>query len=197
MKKITVVILVLSVVLLTSCMRQVVLLYHSEAELPYFHFSSKTTFKLMNDKELDNYFEFGVVAAKDNDTLNYVLLVPAIGSVNELTDVRLNNAVTLLPAQVNDFIKILDKSVKNWDEEYDKITGISYEYSVAPENLIVKESENVKVWYPTLKYYYQNDKKGAMGTIIMGEGFYKYVYFFNKKSKLTDLMNMLEKGLKQ
>ncbi len=102
--------------------------YHSEADLPYFHRSTKTVFELIKDEYGINGFQFGVISAKDNDTLSYVLLAPSKQTrfVSDLTDVNLTYAIPLLPAQAKEFIKILNSSADNWSTKFNVKNGISY-----------------------------------------------------------------------
>ena len=184
-------------VVLQSCATQPIF-YHSEANLPYYHSSTKTVFELIKNESGSNTFQFGVIAAKDNDTLSYVLLAPAKEkmSVNDLVDVNLSNSIPLLPKQVKEFVKILNSSADKWNNKFSSKDGISYEFMVSPENLIIKQSENVTVWYSTLKFYFQNNEDGPLGTILFGEGTLKYLYRLEKISEINDLTNMLNLAIK-
>ena len=180
------------ILLLQSCVTQPII-YHSEASLPYFHRSTKTVFKLINDDKAMNYFQFGIITAKDNDTLMYVLLAPSVQGkfVTDLTDVNLAYSIPLLLPQVKEFIKVLNSSADKWDTEYLSHDGISYEFLVAPENKIVPQSENVVVWYSTFKFYFQNNDDGPLGTVLFGEGLLQELYRIEKLSEIRDLSNML------
>jgi len=157
--------------------------YHSEAELPFYHRSTKTDFELVKNESNSNNFKFGVISAIDNDSLSYVVLAPAkaVTFVDELTDVNLSYSIPLLKTQVEEFSNILQSSVDDWDNKYKSRDGVNYEFLVSPENKIVQESANVFVWYSTLKYYFQNNEDGPLGTLLFGEGNLKYVYRFDKK----------------
>jgi hypothetical protein len=185
-------------ILLQSCATQPIF-YHSEASLPYFHSSTKTVFQLIKDDNATNTFQFGVISAKDNDTLSYVLLAPAKQSqfVSDLTDVNLSYAIPLLPTQVKEFIKILNSSAEKWDTKFDVKDGISYEFMVSPENRIIPQSENVVVWYSTFKFYFQNNDDGPLGTVLFGEGLLQYFYRLEKASAIRDLSSMLSLAIKK
>ncbi|MCX8105592.1 MAG: hypothetical protein N3D80_06965 [Ignavibacterium album] len=185
-------------ILFQSCATQPIF-YHSEASLPYFHSSTKTVFQLIKDDNAANTFQFGVISAKDNDTLSYVLLAPAKQSqfVSDLTDVNLSYAIPLLPAQVKEFIKILNSSAEKWDAKFDVKDGISYEFMVSPENRIIPQSENVVVWYSTFKFYFQNNDDGPLGTVLFGEGLLQYFYRLEKASEIRDLSSMLSLAIKK
>jgi len=174
------------------------IIYHSEASLPYFDRSTKTNFELIKNDNSTHVFEFGVISAKDNDTLSYVLLAPANtgrAHVDDLVDANLSYSIPLLPKQVKEFVKILNSSSEKWSNKYSNMDGISYEFSVAPEHLIVQKSENVFTWYSTLKFYFQNNEKGPMGTLIFGEGLLQYLYRIKNLSDVTDLTNLLNKAM--
>lgn len=182
-----------ALIILEGCLPKPIF-YHSEASLPYFHHSTKTGFELIKDATATNTFEFGVISAKDNDTLSYVLLAPSEnlgGGVVNLVDCNLSRSIPLLPKQAKEFVKILNSSTEKWDNTYGTMDGISYEFSVAPENLIIQQSPNVFTWYSTMKFYFQNNEKGPLGTLLFGEGSLQYLYKFTKLSELTDLTNML------
>ncbi len=185
-------------ILLQGCVTQPIF-YHSEASLPYFHRSTKTVFQLIKDDNATNTFQFGVIAAKDNDTLSYVVLAPSKQTqlVNDLTDVNLNYAIPLLPSQVKEFIKILNSSAEKWDTKYDTKDGISYEFMVSPENRIIQQSENVATWYSTFKFYFQNNDDGPLGTVLFGEGLLQYFYRLEKSSAIRDLSSMLSLAIKK
>ncbi|MGQ9799911.1 MAG: hypothetical protein ACUVRG_11610, partial [Ignavibacterium sp.] len=174
--------------------------YHSEASLPYFHRSTKTVFQLIKDDNATNTFQFGVIAAKDNDTLSYVVLAPSKKEgqlVNDLTDVNLKYAIPLLPFQVKEFIKILNSSAEKWNTKYDTKDGIIYEFMVSPENRIIPQSENVVVWYSTFKFYFQNNDDGPLGSVLFGEGLLRYYYRIEKLSEIKDLASMLSLAIKE
>ncbi len=182
-----------------SCSTQPIF-YHSEAKLPYFHKATKTVFELILDKYATNNFKFGVIAAKDDDTLSYVLLAPSKNStpfVSDLTDVNLSYAIPLLPAQVKEFIKILNSSAEKWDAKFEVKDGISYEFMVTPENRIIQQSENVVVWYSTFRFYFQNNDDGPLGTVLFGEGLLQYLYRLEKASEIRDLSSMLSLAIKK
>ena len=189
--------LIVMALILQSCATQPIF-YHSEATLPYFYRSTKTVLELINDKNTSSLFQFGVITAKDNDTLSYVLLAPANEQkdITELADVNLSYSVTLLPKQVKEFIKILNSSADKWYNKFESKDGINYEFEVAPENLIVQQSENVSDWYSTLTFYFQNNEKGPLGTLLLGRGKLKYIYKLGKISEITDLTNMLTSAIK-
>ncbi|NMB83265.1 MAG: hypothetical protein GYA14_15760, partial [Ignavibacteria bacterium] len=161
-----------------------------------------TVFELIKDDNATNTFQFGVIAAKDNDTLSYVLLAPSkqtpfVSDLTDLTDVNLSNAIPLLPAQVKEFIKILNSSAEKWDTKFDVKDGISYEFMVSPENRIIQQSENVTTWYSTFKFYFQNNDDGPLGTVIFGEGLLQYFYRLEKASAIRDLSSMLSLAIKK
>ncbi len=173
--------------------------YHSEASLPFFHRSTKTVFELIKDDKAINSFQFGVISAKDNDTLSYVLLAPLelTQSVGDLTDVNLSHAIPLLPAQVKELIRILNSSAEKWDTKFDAKDGISFEFLVSPENRIVPQSENVAVWYSTFKFYFQNNYDGPLGTVLFGEGVLQYFYRIEELSALRDFSRMLSLAIEK
>jgi len=187
------------VMILQSCATQPIF-YHSEASLPYFYSSTKTVFKFIKNDNATNSFQFGVISAKDNDTLSYVLLAPSKSKslfVSDLTDVNLSHAIPLLPAQVKEFIKILNSSAEKWDAKFDVKDGISYEFMVAPENRIITQSKNVVVWHSTFKYYFQNNDDGPLGTVLFGEGALQYFYKLEKSSAIRDMASMLQLAIKK
>jgi len=190
--------LIALVILLQGCATQPIF-YHSEASLPYFHRSTKTDFQIIKDANATNSFQFGVIAAKDNDTLSYVVLAPSKQTqlvVNDLTDVNLNYAIPLLPSQVKEFIKILNSSAEKWNTKYDSKDGISYEFMVSPENRIIPQSNNVVAWYSTFKFYFQNNDDGPLGSVLFGEGQLQYYYRIEKLSAIKDLSSMLSLAIK-
>jgi hypothetical protein len=189
--------LIAMAILLQSCATEPIF-YHSEASLPYFHRSTKTVFRLIKDENATNEFQYGVIAAIDNDTLSYVLLAPSNQTlyVRELTDVNLNRAIPLLPYQVKEFIKILNSSADKWNSEFDSKDGINYEFTVAPENRIIPQSENVVNWYATFKFYFQNNDAGPLGSVIIGEGLLRNYYFIERLSAIKDLASMLGLAIK-
>ncbi|MFH0735696.1 MAG: hypothetical protein V1773_13900 [bacterium] len=171
------------------------ILYHSEAKLPYQHSSTKTKFELMNGTF--NY-EFGIVAAKDNDTLSYVLVVPSYSglvNIRDLKDVNLNYAITLLPNQANEFVNILESAAANWNENISKKNGTAYEFLIAPENLIVKQSENVYTWYPKLSFYYQNNENGPLCNLFLGGGTIAFAYKFDKVASIKGLAEIIKTAI--
>jgi len=189
--------LIVTAIVLQSCTTQPIF-YHSEASLPYFHRSTKTVFQLIKDVSASSSFQFGVITARDNDTLSYVLLAPtkAQTSVNNLVDVNLSYSIPLLTKQVKEFIKILNASSDKWNNKFGSKDGINYEFMISPENLIIQQSENVVVWYSTLKFYFQNNEDGPLGSLLFGEGTLKYFYRLDKISEIKDLTNMLSLAIK-
>jgi hypothetical protein len=194
MKRIVVSLILCNLILLVSGCSPQPIIYHSEASLPYYNRATKTVFELINDANTSKSIEFGVVSAKDNDTLSYVLLAPVNTgdqNVTSLVKANLTYSVPLLPKQVKEFLNILNASSDKWSTKYGKKDGISYEFIVAPENLIVKSSDNVNTWYSTFKYYFQNNEGGPVGTVLFGEGLFQFKYELNELSQITNLINML------
>ncbi len=189
--------LIVTAIVLQSCATQPIF-YHSKASLPYFHRSTKTVFQLIKDVNASSSFQFGVITARDNDTLSYVLLAPAKEqtSVNNLVDVNLSYSIPLLPKQVKEFIKILNASSDKWNNKFGSKDGINYEFMISPENLIIQQSENVVAWYSTLKFYFQNNEDGPLGSLLFGEGTLKYFYRLEEISEIKDLTNMLSLAIK-
>jgi hypothetical protein len=185
-------------IILQSCVTQPIF-YHSEAELPFYHSSTKTIFKLIKEENASNNFQFGVVSAEDNDALTYVLFAPGKPNkiVNNLVDVNLSYSIPLLPEQVKEFIKILNSSADKWDDKFETKDGIGFEFLVSPENLVVQKSENVFIWYPTLRFYFQNNEDGPLGTLLFGEGTLSYFYRLEKVSELRELVSMLNLAIKK
>lgn len=188
--------ILLSLFILFACSPDPII-YHSEARLPFYHSSTKTNFKFIKNSNSSNKFEFGVVSAKDDDTLSYILFTPSRigGVVSDLSDAHLAYSVTLLPTQVKEFLKLLNMSAYRWNDKFDDIKGISYEFFIAPENLIVQGSPNVVRWYSTLRFIFQNNDDGPLATLIMGEGSLKYLYKLDKLSEITDLAAMLKTAM--
>ena len=160
-------------IMLQSCATQPIL-YHSEANLPYSHSSTKTVFKLIKDDYATNSFQFGVISAKDNDTLSYILLAPSKQAiaVNNLADVKLSYAIPLLTAQVKEFIKILNSSAEKWSNKFDSKDGISYEFIVSPENRIIPQSENVVVGILHLNFIFRIMKMVHLALLFLEKDSY-------------------------
>jgi len=197
MKKILLPFLFTLIIMLQGCATEPIF-YHSEASLPYFQHSTKTVFELIKDGNASSSFQFGVILAKDNDTLSYVLLAPTKEGkyANNLTDINLFCSIPLLPKQVKEFINILNTSSDKWNSKFDSKNGINYEFMVSPENQIILQSENVVAWYSTLKYYFQNNEDGPLGTLLFGEGKLNYFYKLNEISEIQKLINMLNIAIK-
>jgi len=189
-------ILIAFIILLSSC-SPTPFFYDSTASLPYSHRSTKTVFELMKDSK-GTFFEFGVISAKDNDKLSYVLLSPSIEGeyVKELTDVNLTNSVPLRLEQAKEFVEILISSSESWNKKFENTNGISYEFRIAPENQIIPQSENVVSWYSTIKFYFQNNVDGSVATLHFGEGTLKYSYKLETLSEIKDLIDLLNKSIK-
>ncbi|HSH52666.1 MAG TPA: hypothetical protein VK982_13155, partial [Bacteroidales bacterium] len=166
---------------------------------PFYHRSTKTVFELVKNETKTNNFKFGVISAVDNASLSYVVLAPAkaVMYVDELTDANLSYSIPLLKSQVEEFVTLLQASVDDWDNKYKSRDGVNFEFLVSPENKIVQESANVFAWYSTLKYYFQNNEDGPLGTLLFGEGNLKYVYTFDKKSEIKDFIILLNKAINQ
>jgi hypothetical protein len=172
--------------------------YHSESSLPFYHSSTKTVFRLIRSANNQIIFEFGIISAKDNDTLSYVLFAPAKATrtITNLIDVNLNQSIPLLSKQVKEFIQILQSSTEKWNNKYSDVNGISYEFLVTPENRIFQETPNVQSWYSTLRYYFQNNEDGPMVTLVFGEGFLQYSYSLTKLSEIENLIISLNEAIK-
>lgn len=187
------------VIIVEGCATQPVF-YHSEASLPYFHRSTKTVFQLIKDDGIANDFQFGIIAAKDNDTLSYIILAPSKQQkyyVKNLTDVDLNRAIPIQITQVKELIDIIDASIEKWDEKFNSIEGISYEFIIAPEHKVIQQSQNVTTWYPRFIYYFHNNKNGPIVSIIFGEDLMQYYYRIQELSAIKDLSNLLRLAIKR
>lgn len=171
--------------------------YHSEADLPYSNKTTRTYFEVIVDDNGENPFDFGIIFAKDNDVLSYIL-ISAVKSARmgaELEDYNLANSVPITRKRAEEFINILEKSAEKWNDRFDKRTAINFEFLIAPEHKIIPQSLNVDVWYSTLAYYFQNDNEGAKAYLIIGNDKLKYEYKIEEYEKLKVLINLLKKAV--
>lgn len=172
--------------------------YHSEAHLPYFHQKTETILELITDENVKSSFQFGVISAKDNDTLSYILLAPGkqINYVNNLVDVDLSSSVPLLPKQVNEFIGLLNTVADKWNTKLESKNGISYEFLVSPRlNTFQNKQDSVYTIFTILEFYYQNNKNGSLASLLLGEGRFKYFYRFESLLEIEDLIKLLKLAL--
>lgn len=209
MRRTAVVLVIIVISILVQNCATYPIFYHSEASLPYAHSSTKTIFKLLVNKNSSSTFSFGVISAKDNDSLSYVLFAPSINApgqsiyVNSLTDANLTFSIPLLPTQVEEFIKVLNSVEEKWNSKYNRQDGISYEFLVVPEDrivprskeVIVSKSKEVVVWYSTFKFYFKNNDKGPLVSIIFGDGAFRYLYKLDKLSEVKTLTELLKLSL--
>jgi len=190
-----------AIVLLQSC-TPAINLYHSEASLPYKSSAIQTSFTLVEPAKsgIVSYtpISFGVISAKDNGENRYVLIAPksstSLSYPIKLNDVLLYNSITLLTKDVEALINILKKSSESWNDKHTEVSGINYEFMIAPENKIVPQTNNVVTWYPTMRYNYQNNSSGPLAVLIVGDGLLKYVYKFEKQAYIKDFISLLEKA---
>ncbi|MCK9280905.1 MAG: hypothetical protein M0P71_09805 [Melioribacteraceae bacterium] len=169
------------------------ILYHSEANLPFIHRTTKTVFKNIMDENSKYSLQLGVISAVDNDTLSYVLLARSKNSlyVNDLTDCDLSNPIPFTIEQVKEFIIILNSSADRWDSKFDVNDGIGYEFMVRSKIPIIQLTKNGDLYYSSFKYYFQNNKKGPLGTILFDEILFHYQYKLKKSAELRHLSKLL------
>ncbi|KAA3617100.1 MAG: hypothetical protein D8M58_04105 [Calditrichaeota bacterium] len=193
-KYLQVYVLISAIILFNSCVVKP-LLYHSEAELPYYSKTTLTNFELIiKEKKSSDYLKFGIICATDNNKTKYILIAPGNqnSSIRDMNNVRLDRSITLLKKQAQELLKSLEYSINNWSKNIPQLNGINIEYLVAPEQEIIQQSDNVVTWYPTLKFNYQNNSKGPLGIVILGEGFLKYYYELNSIGKLENFRDLLK-----
>ncbi len=187
---ISVVLLAIATLLFQNC-RPTLMIYHSEAGIPYKDSLTKTKLKIINTKKEFNFF---TIAAIDNDTLQYVLLSPQVSSISTskptLEDVNLNLTVVMKPQQVKKILVLLDTLVENWNKRQNNTNGELYEFMVAPEQNIIKESANVVGWLPTLSFYSQNNSKGTLAFLFLGRGVFSTMTTFES---VLDIQAFAEK----
>ncbi len=176
-----------------SCSVKRPMLYHSLADLPY---SSKLNFTNFELLKIFPYccddFNFGIIVATDNEHKKYILIAPGRLNqrVNDLPDVDIDYAVTILPKYARKLLKILNYSIENWNKKIAKLRGVNVEFIIAPEHKIIKKSENVEQWYPCLRYYYQNNSEGSLATLILGED--NFIYRFDKFDDISRFRDLFE-----
>ncbi len=68
---------------------------------------------------------------------------------------------------------------------------------VSPENKIIPQSENVVAWYPTFKFYFQNNDDGPLGSVLFGEGLLQFHYRIETNSAIKELASMLTLAIKK
>lgn len=174
------------------------LFYHSEASLLYSGRLTKSEMELLLDANNSNPLEFGVVHCKDNDDNSYLVISPlGKGAKSENLDgLILQESVTIKPEQLDQLIRIVEISSAKWEAETTGKHGMSYEYLLAPENRIIKETDHTETWYPSLKYYFQNIDNKSVVSIILGNPSTIYHYYFkiDDFSNLESFLFILKKG---
>lgn len=179
--------------------------YHNTPKSPYFIKATKTIYRLMNDERNKNQFDFGILAARDNDTLSYFLFAPSRSgySVTELSDVNVYLAMPLFPAQAWEFSKILTFCAEKWNVKFNNREGIYYELiTITPTeyNIFIGDREDTittNKWYPKLTFDFKNTSSGSYALITYGNNRITYTYKLEKLSQIRDLIRMLDlKNLK-
>ena len=184
------------IVFFNGCSNRI-MLYHSEAEIPYSSKTTLTKFELIKLDDKDNqYNSFGVIFANDNNKSKYLLLAPSNGNVNvtSIADLRLDCSITLLPNKTKYLLYNLEYSINNWNRKYPESQGLNVEYIVTTEDEVIKRSENVVSFNPILTYNYQNNSNGPKAVLIFGKGIYRFSYEFNDLEELKEFYELLKIG---
>lgn len=171
-------------------------LYHSEASLPYMFTATRTSFEMMLDENKINPLEFGVVFAKDNDTLPYILFAPIrpLVSPDDLSGINFEYSVAVPIDKMKELLSFVESAKSNWGIEYGPGKGIGIEFIFAPENKIKNVSPNVIKWEASLAFYYVNNSNGPKARLVIGKDSESKSFLFDAK-KLIIFTETIKKAI--
>ncbi len=172
--------------------------YNSSADFSEYSKSILTEAILLKWPE-DVRYSFGVVVATDRNTSDsslssYALFVPAGSTVKEISDLRIAYAS---PVSVNDLEYLaqeLDKILRKWSNKTSSVEGMYYEFYYGPEDEKIN-SLDASMWYPSVKFEFQNTEKKLVGLLTLGPDSYKYKYTFDEMKELGAFQMLLAEAI--
>lgn len=187
--------LILPVLLLAGCSAKYVP-YDSVADVP--SYSKSTASNLKYIKGGDTKRDYRVFAGIDVPEEYYLLFAPKKTSLDAKTifdQTRLSNAATLSVEHSLELAELVDTTLMQWPNRLPEGQIKYLEYQNAPEHKIETLSENVKQWYPTLRYVFQMSESKPIVVITFGRGIIQFQYELRDKEEIEDLANLLALGI--
>ena len=194
--------LVIACVALTGCTPKTNLEpYWSIADIPVI--SETNTSELVFVSSKTNKLAFGrigVFAAVDNDTLNYVLIAPRksedLRNTNSPYDYfNFNSGVALRENNVQEFLSVLNRSIKEWSRSLKYDEALYFEYHLTPEQEAKLVSPHVLEVNPTLHFMFQLNVNGPEAFCQFEDNGRSTYYFFVEAGQLSELAKNLERAL--
>ena len=172
--------------------------YNSSADISQYSKSILTETILLKWPE-DVRYSFGIAVATDRNTSDsslssYALFVPAGSTVKEISDLRIAYAS---PVSVNDLEYLaqeLDKILRKWSNKTSSVEGMYYEFYYGPEDEKIN-SLDASMWYPSVKFEFQNTEKKLVGLLTLGPDSYKYKYTFDEMKELGAFQMLLAEAI--
>jgi hypothetical protein len=177
--------------------------YHSTADSPYYSHSILTDAKLIMWPE-DIRYSFGIVVAtdvksSDSSPHHYALFVPGaqVSGVTEISELKIAYAAPVLKKDLEFLAIELDKILRNWGNKSSFVEATYYEFYSAPEQDIVRLSENVIVWYPSVKFGFQNTEKTLIGVLLIGPDSFRFKYTFDDMKEMGAFQKVLSEAVSE
>lgn len=163
----------IALISLAACSSPAYLPYHSTAAIPHSHRSTATEVTLiLGEQRRAERRPYAVLNAVDGGELHYVLFAPALPTfqgANSVRKINLGNGVPMTAEHARAFSRGLGELLAVAGESRNETNGTLYEFSYAPEQDIVRASENVVTWRPSLRFAFSKTESGTAGRLTLGE----------------------------
>ncbi len=177
--------------------------YHSEAGIPTKSSYVKTDFKIV--PKIDQGLPFTIATCKDksiDDKIAQSYLLLLTNDFKNDNEFNLHNInVTLSIENINELVKVLEKSLLIIKNNLNDLKGVNLEYSISKEINIKNISANVESWQPDFKYYlkFTREEKNKYAYLKFGKhkttnGEFEYIYYLDEE-QIRELKERLMKAL--
>ncbi|MES3630700.1 MAG: hypothetical protein PPP56_11105 [Longimonas sp.] len=172
--QINIIMLVAAVLLVLSGCRSVDHVpYHSTASIPYETTSSITQMELIiGDEDMASDRDYVVFAAVDNMEVGYVLVAPHMGPASasySLGHAVIPRAVPIADRNVDALVDAAQRANDHWSDADQEGKGTFVEFMHAPQQDILRISEDVEEWRPALRFTFSATPDGPSARILLGD----------------------------
>ncbi len=177
--------------------------YTSTAHVPHLAVSTETVMNVMDNEE-NSMRAYGVIAAVDEGTNNYLLIAPTrdgrATTRNQISNFNITQATYIDLDAAQEFSNALRKIIREWDNLRDD-DGYFYEFASAPEIEVEQLGDELISYAPSIRFFFNVTNEGSTGVMIIehynkrtNEAVIRRIGM-NRKRNVEDLQSLLQQGI--
>jgi hypothetical protein len=152
---------------------------------------------VVGDEDMAAERDYVVLAAVDNAEMEYVLIAPYTGSANTsytLDNAGISRAVPIGGQNADALADAVQRANDHWSNADQEGKGTFVEFMHAPQQDILRISEDVEEWRPALRFTFSATPDGPSARILLGDtsaSDLQSVVRFTEREQVEDFRDVL------